>query len=287
MARIAVITDSSACLPAGLVEDLGIHVLPITVHLPGADRPDGDHDLPSRVYQALEEDRPVKSSPPSVAEYLAAIEDADAPAVVIVTPAAEYTAMTRNALLACELATKKTVVIDSRTGAAGQGLVALAGARAVADGEDLDSAVSVMRQAAARVDLVGALAGLAPLRRSGRVPSHLLERPRLTRRSRQAAAAGRDARSVFRMRGGAIEPLARAESAREALDRLEEQWQAGGGPLSSLGIVFHGDAPDLADHLARRLGRESIVAGFSAAMGIYTGRGVVGVAWLTPGRPAP
>jgi DegV family protein with EDD domain len=282
MARIAVVTDSSVCLPAGLVEDLGIHVLPVTVHLPGADRPDGDHDLASRVYQALEDDRPVKSSPPSVAEYLAAIEDADADAVVVVTPATEYTAMARNALMACELATKSTVVVDSRTGAAGQGLVAVAGAQAAADGGTLETVIDTMRKAAARVDLVGALAGLTALRRSGRVPSHLLDRPRLSRHSRQVAAAGREVRSVFRMRGGAIESLASVESAAEALDLLEEEWRAGGGQRSDLGIVFHGDADDLAADLTRRLGGVSIVAGFSAAMGIYTGRGVVGVAWLPP-----
>ena len=34
MGKVAVVTDSSTCLPAALVESLGIRVLPISVHLP-------------------------------------------------------------------------------------------------------------------------------------------------------------------------------------------------------------------------------------------------------------
>lgn len=272
MPHIAVVTDSSVCLPAGLVQELGIRILPITVHLPGADRPDGGEDLPLLVYEALEADQPVKSSPPSVAEYLAAIEEAEADAVVVVTPAALYTAMGANAALAASLATRQAVVVDSGTGAAGQGLVALAGAVRAAEGGRLEAVVDAAEEAAGRVDLVGALAALTPLRRSGRVPSAVLD------------GRGREqVRSVFRMRGGAIEPLDSVRSPGAALDRIRGEWESGGGPASSSAIVFHGDAAGLAGDLRARLGTQTLTADFSAAMGIYTGRGVVGVAWLPAG----
>lgn len=272
MPHTAVVTDSSACLPASLIETLGINVLPITVHLPGADRLDGAADLPLQVYQALEADQPVKSSSPSVAEYLAAIEDAEADTVVIVTPAGEYTAMTGNASLACQLAGRRAHVVDSRTGAAGQALVVLAGAESAAAGDHPMAVLRAFEEASERVDQVGSLAVLAPLRRSGRVASGVLE-----------GGGQEQVRSVFRMRRGAVEPLATVRTAEAAVDRIHAEWEQGGGPGALTDIVFHGGVPELADQLSRRLDREPLIAGFSAAMGVYTGRGVIGVAWLPPG----
>jgi fatty acid-binding protein DegV len=56
------------------------------------------------VYDALAHGEPVKSSPPSTGAYLVAIEEAKASAVVVITPAAEFTTMHHNALLAADLA---------------------------------------------------------------------------------------------------------------------------------------------------------------------------------------
>ncbi len=279
MARVALVTDSSACLPAPLVAALAIRVLPITVHLPGMNRLDGDQGLPEQVYQALEADQPVRSSPPSVADYLGAIDqagaEADLEAVVLVVPAAEFTDMRSHALIACDLSGGRAVAVDSRTAAAGQALVVLAGAEAAAAGESLERVLRAIEEATRRVDLVASVAELGPLRRSGRVPSPSL-----------GPARPAEARSVFRMRRGAVEPLARVESADAALQRIHQEWRAGGGPGATSCALFHADCPELASQLGEQLRAVTMVAGFSAAMGINTGRGVVGAAWL-PSPPGP
>ena len=56
MHDIALVADSSACLPPALAHALGIRVLPITVHLPDADYRDGVDRLARGVYRALERD---------------------------------------------------------------------------------------------------------------------------------------------------------------------------------------------------------------------------------------
>ncbi len=269
MAGVALVTDSSACLPARLVDSLAIRVLPITVHLPGTNRLDGAEGLPEQVYQALEADQPVKSSPPSVADYLGAIDEAGADAVVIVVPAAEFTEMRSHAMVACELSGGRAVTVDSRTAAAGQALVVLAGAEAAASGEPLERVLRSLEEASGRVDLVASVAELGPLRRSGRVPSPSL-----------GPARSEGARTVFRMRRGAVEPLARVGTAGAALQRIRQEWAATGGPGAIQCAVFHSDCPELASQLGERLSSVTMVAGFSAAMGINTGRGVVGAAWL-------
>lgn len=269
--RVALVTDSGACLPAWLADTLGIRVLPITVHLSGSDRLDGDDGLPQQVYQALDHDQPVKSSPPSAADYLAAIEDIDAAGVVVVTPAAEFTAMCSHASLACELSAGRAVMVDSRTTAAAQGLVVWAGAEVAAAGGTRKDVVRGLEAASSRVDLVGALARLGPLRSSGRVSSPGLE-----------GEGGPGARALFRMRGGAVESLSTVASAEAALAAIQEEWSRAGASPGGRTIVFHADCPDLAGDLAGRLAGVELVTSFSAAMGIYTGRGVVGAAWLPP-----
>lgn len=271
MDDIALIADSSACLPPALALALGIRVLPITVHLPDADFLDGVDRLASGVYRALERDEPVKSSPPSVVEYFAAIEEAGARSVIVVTPATEFTTMYRNARLAAEMAGPHVTVVDSRTAAAGHGLVVLAGAEAASVGASPAEAVRTIEEASARVDLVASLENLGPIRRSGRVSSVALD------------VAGRlSVRPVFRMRFGAVQPLASPRDTGAALARIRHEWTAGGGPTSDRSAIFHADCADLAESLEHRLGHVDHVVELSAAMGIHTGRRVVGVAWLRP-----
>jgi DegV family protein with EDD domain len=271
MHDIALVADSSACLPPALAHALGIRVLPITVHLPDADFLDGVDRLARGVYRALERDEPVKSSPPSVVEYFAAIEEVGARSVIVVTPATEFTTMYRNARLAAEMAGPHVTVIDSRTAAAGHGLVVIAGATAVSAGASPAEAVRTIEHASARVDLVASLENLGPIRRSGRVPSVALD------------VAGRlGVRPVFRMRFGAVEPLASPRDTGAALARIQREWTAGGGPDADHSAIFHADCHDLAERLERLLGAVDHVAELSAAMGIHTGRRVVGAAWLQP-----
>lgn len=272
MSNVAIVTDSSACLPAATSGPLGIRVLPITVHLPGSDHLDGGDGLPQLVYQALDRNQPVKSSEPSMADYLDAIEEAGPGPVVVVTPAVEFTAMFGHATSACDLAGHRAVAVDSRTAAAGQGLVVRAGARVAAGGGSLDRVLRALDLASGRVDLVASLATLVPLRRSGRVPSASLVQP----------GRGRDARrTLFRMREGAVEPLASVRSPEAAVEAIGAEWESGGRPGADSCMVFHADCPALADQLGRRLGGVTSISEFSAAMGIHTGRGVVGAAWTS------
>ena len=128
-----------------------------------------------------------------------------------------------------------------------------------------------MEDASARVDLVASLENLGPIRRSGRVPSVALD------------VAGRlGVRPVFRMRFGAAQPLASPRDTGAALARIQREWATGGGPATDRSAIFHADCHDLAESLERHLGRVDHVVELSAAMGIHTGRRVVGVAWLQP-----
>src|SRR6266508_1996296 len=117
MKSVALLTDSSACLPLELTARSDIGVLPIRIHLRSQDIMDANPGASQLVYQALAQGEPVKSSAPTTVEYLTAIEEARSEAVVVITPAVEFTGMYRNAAVAAEVSGRPAVVVDARTAA--------------------------------------------------------------------------------------------------------------------------------------------------------------------------
>jgi DegV family protein with EDD domain len=266
MGRVGVITDSSACVPAELVAKFSISVLPISVFFSGAP---GDLEEVVDISEALAREELAGANHPFVTEYLQAIEAPGLDSAVVITPAIEFATMYRNAALACEFASRPNASIDSRTAAAGQALVVLAGAEASAAGADLEEVVRVVEDASRRVELVASLASLEEIRRSGPVPDDVLGAVELT-----------GLRSVFRMRDGVVEPLGTVGTADEALDMMHSTFLAGTPEGVERSTVFHASEPLLAELLSSMIGGVDFIGGFSVAMQIHTGSGVVGAAWL-------
>ena len=266
---ITLITDSSACIPAASVLRLGISLVPILVTIEDEEFPEGVE--PAVLYEALERGRPVKSAAPTPVDYLDAIERAPDGPVVVLTPAAEFTHMHRNARLAADMSARAVTVVDSRTATAGHGLVALAAAEVAAGGGVVDDVVAAAEDAGRRAELVACLESLDYLRQSGHVPAIAL-----------GLANHLQVRPVFRMRGGTAERMGLPRNERAGLERIAKAWREGCGPGAQPPAVFHAGRPERAEQLATMVGGAAFVTEFSAAMAIHTGPGVVGAAWLRP-----
>jgi DegV family protein with EDD domain len=269
MKSVALLTDSSACLPLDLPTSLEIRVLPIRIHLRTRDIDDGTSEASELVYDALARREPVKSSAPTAVEYLTAMEEAGSDSVVVITPAAEFTGMYRNAAVAAEISGRPAVVVDSRTAAAAQGLVVLAAAEAAGSGGSVEEVAATARDAARRVDLVAALESLEFVERSGRVG------PLALGLARQLGI-----HPVFRLSDGVVERLGVPRSSEAALNRIRREAHARGLEGARQTVVFHASSADGARRLQTGLGLRGPVVEFSPSMGIHTGPGVIGVSWL-------
>ena len=270
--RVVVVTDASTCLPRPLADALSLAVLPISDAIETPARDDDDEST-WRLPESIERAELSAANHPFATAYLEAIEAPGVDAAVLVTPAIEFAAMFRNAALAAELADRPAVAIDSRTAAAGQALVVLAGAEAAAAGGDLATVLRAIERASARVELVASLATLEPIRRSGPVPEEVL-----------ASAGMEGRRSVFRMRAGTVEPLGDVAGPEEALRAICAAYKESGPLSGDRTAVFHAGVPELAERLKTLLGGVDFVTGFSVAMQVHTGRGVVGAAWVAGER---
>lgn len=269
--RVRVVTDTSACLPPHVAARPDVCVLPITIHLPWGDVRGDAPGAAHAVFECLERGEEVKSSAPSIVEYLTAIEGSGPAGALVIVPAEEFTVMHRNAQVAAGLARSPVRVVDCRTAAAGQGLVVLAALEALDRGAGLAAATRAAEEAAQRVRLVAALDDLRHLRRSGRVPAAALG---FTERL--------GIRPVFRLRDGAVARLGLPLSEEAALRRIAREALAGGIAAARSSVAFHANCPERAARLRSLLGGTDHVVEFSPAMGIHTGPGVVGVAWLAP-----
>jgi fatty acid-binding protein DegV len=263
MPGVVVVTDSTACI-RGRRPPAGLRVVPVSLLF--TDGEASDHEVrPATVYGRLARGETVKSQAPPPAAYLEAIESGDHDGALVLTPAHEFTVMAVNARVAGELATRPTVVVDTRTAAAGEGLVVRAALASARGGADLDEVAAAARDASARVELVAAILDSSQLEHSGHV-----QRPAGRRRPAPAMVA--------RFQAGQVVPLA---AAGDPLQALATAWRRGGGHAATT-LVFHSAQRQRADRLRRLVPATEPVLACSAAMGAHVGPGLVGVAWLAP-----
>jgi fatty acid-binding protein DegV len=262
---VVVVTDSTACVER-LVHDRAdgdLRVVPVGLLFTDHEAGDGDVDA-ADVYRRLDRGEAVKSHAPPPAAYLEAVEAGTNSGALVLTPAHEFTVMAHNARVAAELASRPTVVVDTRTAAAGQGLVVRAALAAAQAGAGLDEVSAVARDAAARVELVAAILDSSQLEHSGHVhPAPTRPRPHAM---------------VARFRNGQVVPLA---AAGDPLRTVATAWRRGRGHADTT-LVFHSAQSSGAERLRQLVSATEPVQPCSAAMGAHVGPGLVGVAWLTP-----
>lgn len=287
MGRVAVLTDSSACLSLDGASQLGIHVVPLRFFIDGSSYLDGIDITATDVYRMLPHCCELPStSAPTPSDYYAAIQRASAgyQSAVIITITHRFSGMYQSAMIATATARDSlkgfpVTVIDSGTAAGAEGLVVLSAARVAAENGTHDEVCAAARGVSERVVLVATLDTLYYLARSGRVPmavhwANSLVRVNPIFRILPLSGAARTVR-IARGRESAI---------RQMLELVEQQ--VGQDELHC--VVFHSDTLAEAESLRRRVeGKlrcvELYVSDFTPAMGIHSGPGVLGLAYHTVG----
>lgn len=276
---VAVVTDSTAYLPAAVVDRYGLTVVPLQVVLDGRVGTEGDQVTPADVAAALDHRRArVSTSRPPPTAFLAAYDDAAKATgvtdIVSVHLSGELSGTVESArLAAAEVAPRLRVrVVDSRSTAMGLGFAVMAAAAAAARGAGLAAVEQAAVEQAARTSSLFYVATLEHLRRGGRLGA-------------AAALVGSAlaVKPILHVVDGRIAPLAKVRTASKALARLEELAveAAGEGPVEL--AVHHLAAPQKAGQLADRLryriagATEVYVSEVGAVVGAHVGPGLLGV----------
>ena len=175
---VAVVTDSTACIPPELAEQYGIEIVPVNIISGGRTFTDSITADTREFYALLAKasGRPTTAAP-SPGMFLEAIQRAArrADSVLCITVSAQFSAMYDSARQAIEIAKAEAPhadirLLDSRNAAMAQGFIVLEAARAAASGATIDEVTARAEEMAGRVTLMAMLDTLSYLARSGRVP---------------------------------------------------------------------------------------------------------------------
>jgi len=221
------------------------------------------------------------TSASSPTPYLEAFQNASRKAhnILCLTEPVKFSAMYNSARTAVEIA-KNTLhdvtieVMECTTAAAGQGLVALAAARAAALDKPLEEVKKTVASVMSKVNLFASLDTLQYLARSGRVP--------------QAAALVNsflNLKPVFTLNHADPRTVSLPRTMKSALDHILRLMEGVAKKRQQLHVaVMHADAIEeaatLKDRIASRFEcKEIYITEFTPVMGVHTGPGLVGVAF--------
>jgi DegV family protein with EDD domain len=274
--RVALVTDSTAFLPAEEAAARGIRVVPLQVVIDGAAYVEGtDEASPLRVAAALSSGRTVTTSRPAPERFLEAYRDAahaGAGAVVSVHLSADMSGTHEAALLAAEAAPVPVRVVDSRVLGMALGLCVLSAAEAAAAGEPAESVAAVAEKRAAATSVLFYVDTLEHLRRGGRIGA-----------AQALLGSALAVKPLLHLVDGRIQPLERVRTATRAIARLEELAAARAGADGADVVVHHLAAEQRAQLLAERLAarlpaaRSVRVVEVGAVVGAHVGPGLLAV----------
>ena len=279
---VAVVVDSSCCLPPDLLRKWNITVVPHQLIIGQRTFRDGVDIQPDEFYRVLSQSNhsTLTTSAPQPGHFLDAFLSAgeQAPNVLCLTLSAEFSSTYSSACSAVELANgrlsnTKVQVMDSRAAAGGSGLIALAAARWAAMGHSMDQVMERVEELVPRINLLAFLDTLRYLGRSGRV-----------RKLEAWAGTLLSIKPLTELKLGEARVLEKPRSRTKATERLLDVIRHRVGRLPIVANVMEADAAQDAHALSQRIRsefncREIFNSQFTPVMGLHTGPGLLGVAF--------
>jgi len=282
--KVAIVTDTTACIPREQVEQYAIELVPIDVIFGDKVYRDGIDISPAEFYALLKQADTLPTTSgslpgPFVEAYHKASQRASS--ILCITISAKFSGMFNSAQLAIEMAKEDLTgvvieVLECTTAAVGQGLVVLAAAKAAASGKSLAEVVDTARSVMQRVNLFATLDTLHYLVKGGRVP-----------KAAALASSLLKIKPIFTVSDGEAHPVTNVRTNPGAMKRLLKimgQKVVKGQPLHV--AVMHADALDRAIAFRNQIFSrfncaELFITEFTPVMGVHTGPGVIGVAFYS------
>ena len=271
---VKIVTDSSADLPAPLVKELGITVVPLYVRFGEnvyRDRIDISED---EFYHRLLHD-PVHPSTiqPTPQDFATVYQklSAKADGIVSIHISAKLSGTYNSALQGREMVEKgcPIEVVDSQTTSMGLGLIDIAAATVAKGGGDLSAVMEEVKQAIPSIRLLFLLDTLEYLLLGGRIG-----------KAKALLGSVLNVKPVLTFKEGEVVPAGQVRSRAKGLDRLFD-FAKNMSNIEDLAVVYN-TTPDEAQALGERIGtiftKEQIkLARVGPMLGVHSGPGALAV----------
>ena len=273
---VAVVTDSTACLPAYRIEQARISVVPVQVIIDDRVFSEGVDVTSLAVNTALRDEREVTTSKPSAEVFTSLYRELafkGATEIVSVHLSSELSGTYSSAVLAAREADLPVRVVDSRTIGLGLGFAALAAADTALSGREGNEVAEVAGRVgrASRAWLY--VDTLDFLRRGGRIGS-----------AQAVVGAALSIKPILEIAGGRVVPCDKVRTTSRAHQRLIELAVAAVAELGGrveVGVQ-HAGAREAAEALSSALGKALpgvpiVVADLGAVLSAHAGPGALAV----------
>lgn len=272
--RVAVVTDSSACIPPALAKAWGVHIVPLHVNIDGVPHVEGEAGLDDQVVDAVRSGLPVKTAQPNVEACRAVFERAaqDADAVVAIGLSHKISGTVGSMQKAAANTSVPVTVLNSRSVSWGAGFAALSAAAVAREGGDAAAVANEAERVARSALVLFTVETLAHLKAGGRI-------------SPAVAALGTalSIRLILGITGGEIVSTERVRTAAKARAALVARIASRAPTFrnAAVGIVtLAGDeqlSEDTRFEIFKRGAWPTVHSRLSAVLGAHTGPGTLGV----------
>ena len=279
MSGVAVVTDTTQYLPQEVIDRHGLSLVSLYVNWNG--RTDRESEMPGfgDFYDHMRTAATLPStSQPSVGDFLAVYEpliEAGKDIVSIhlsggISGTVRSAEQARDALVERGVEPERIVVLDSRTGCAGHGLMAVAADNAAKAGASPQAAAAAAMKLGERMTILFAVDTLEYLRRGGRIGA-----------AQAFLGSALKIKPILSI-DSEITPVERVRTQGRAIDRLVRELQEQHDDGADIYFLQHVQAPELADRVIARAreiyGSDPVfVSEIGPVIGTHTGPGLVGV----------
>ena len=275
--KVAVVTDGACSLTPVMGKEYGLHVAPVHVTINEQTYQSGVNLDAAEFYRLLRANKKLPTTAQPTAQdfvdlYTKLAEEVDEIVTVVISH--KMSATLQSALMAQQqFKTVPVHVIDSEFVSLGLGMMAIAAARAAAQGQDAQQVVQLLEKIKQSMNLIFTVDTLEYLHKGGRIGG-----------ATAFLGSALSIKPILYIKDGRIEPLERVRTRKRAVARLLELVEEKIGKSEAHFAVLHCEA----DEEARELGEqvkakfncaELVVAEAGPVIGTHTGPGTLGLAF--------
>jgi len=278
MSKIAIVTDSTAYLPAELNQQYNIQIIPLTVIFGDESFRDGVDLSPAAFYTRLQQsERMPTTSQVTVGAFkeLHGLLAQGGYDTLTITISGKLSGTVDSARQAAQILPDANIeIVDSLSTTLDQGLVVLAAARAVEAGASLAEAKQVAEEARDRSGVVFAVDTLEFLHRGGRIGG-----------AKRLLGTVLNIKPILQIKDARVDTLEQTRTRKKSLNRLVEIVAERVAGKSNLRLgVSHANSQEDAQRVlemasARLNPVETMVAELSPVIGTHVGPGTVSLAY--------
>lgn len=277
--KVAVVTDGASSLIPVMGKEYGLHVAPVYVTFNEQTYLSGVNLDAAEFYRLLRANKKLPTTAQPTAQdfidiYTKLAEEVDEIVTVVISH--HMSATLQSALMAQQQFTTVPVhVVDSESVTLGLGMMAIAAARAAAQGQDAQQVVQLLEKIKQSMNVIFTVETLEYLHKGGRIGG-----------ATAFLGSALGIKPILYIKNGRIEPLERVRTRKRSIARLLELVEEKVGASEAHFAVLHCEA----DEEARELGEqvkakfncaELVIAEAGPVIGTHAGPGTLGLGFYT------